>query len=79
MIKQRVGFLLVAALLGVEPASAGSASAGMYPGQSQRSIDSGYCPGTLRHHYHLSQCPHVDQAGKRLAQPAKPNGKSSGP
>jgi hypothetical protein len=78
MIKQRVGFILVAALVGVEPASAGSASSGMYPGQSQRSVDSGYCPGTLRHHYHLSQCPPSDQAEKRLAKPATPNGKAKG-
>jgi hypothetical protein len=58
MIKQciGIGFILVAALLGVEQALAGSASSGKYPGQSQRSIDSGYCPGIMRHVYHLSDC-----------------------
>jgi len=56
MIKQCIGFILVAALLGVEPAAAGSGSSGKYPGQSQRSIDSGYCPGVMRHVYHLSEC-----------------------
>jgi hypothetical protein len=56
MIKQCIGFILTAALLGVEPASAGSFSSGKYPGQSQRSADSGYCPGIVRHVYHLSDC-----------------------
>lgn len=72
MIKQGIGFILIATLLGVEPAPApaaglGSAgpgpdfggTSGKYPGQSQRSINSGYCPGVLRHVYHLSDCRHA--------------------
>jgi hypothetical protein len=71
MIKQYIGFILVAALLSVEPAAASSQSAGRMPGQSQRSIDSGYCPGTQIHVYHLSACAHYDGAGKHI--PAHPN------
>lgn len=56
MIKQCISFIMVAALVGVEQASAGSASSGKSPGQSQRSIDSGYCPGVMRHVYHLNEC-----------------------
>ena len=47
------------ALLGVEAAWAGSLSSGKMPGQSQRSIDSGYCPGSKIHVYHLSNCAHL--------------------
>jgi hypothetical protein len=59
MIKQSIGFILVAVVLGIEPASAGSFSSGKYPGQSQRSPDSGYCPGILRHVYHMSDCARI--------------------
>lgn len=61
MIKQSVAFILVAVALGIQPASAGSFSSGKYPGQSQRSPDSGYCPGILRHVYRLSDCAHIYQ------------------
>lgn len=59
MIKRSVSFLLVAVALGIEPASAGSFSSGKYPGQSQRSPDSGCCPGILRHAYHISDCARI--------------------
>jgi hypothetical protein len=72
MIKQYTGFILIAALLGAGPALASSQSAGRMPGQSQRSLDSGYCPGTQIHVYHLSACAHYDRAGKRIpAHPTK--------
>src|ERR1039458_2711932 len=47
------------ALLGVEAAWAGSLSNGKMPGQSQRSIDSGYCPGSKIHVYHVSNCARI--------------------
>jgi hypothetical protein len=73
MIKQYIGLILAAALLGAEPASASSQGAGRMPGQSQRSVDSGYCPGTQIHVYHLSACAHYDRAGKHIpAPPTKP-------
>jgi hypothetical protein len=56
MITKSVSFILVAVALSIEPASAGSFSSGKYPGQSQRSPDSGYCPGIMRHVYHISDC-----------------------
>jgi hypothetical protein len=59
LFKQCIGFILVVALLGVEAAWAGSLSNGRMPGQSQRSIDSGYCPGSKIHVYHLSNCAHL--------------------
>jgi hypothetical protein len=66
--------LPVVALLGIEPAWASSLSAGKYPGQSQRSIDSGYCPGALRHTYHLSNCPQIYPTGQHhLAHPTGSN------
>jgi hypothetical protein len=43
------------ALLGVEAAWA----SGKLPGQSQRSIDSGYCPGSKIHVYHVSNCARI--------------------
>jgi hypothetical protein len=57
MIKQSV-FILVAVALGIEPASASGMRA-KYPGQSQRSPDSGYCPGVLGHVYHISDCARI--------------------
>jgi hypothetical protein len=73
MIKQCIGFILVAALLGVKPASAGSASSGKYPGQSQRSVDSGYCPGIMRHVYHLSECRRIYQDYYQKHPEVRPN------
>ena len=51
--------ILLPALLGVEAAWAGSLSNGRMPGQSQRSLDSGYCPGSKIHVYHLRNCAHL--------------------
>lgn len=73
MIKQWFGFILVAALLGVGPASAGSAMSGKYPGQSQRSPDSGYCPGILRHVYHLGDCRRIYRDYYQQHPEARPN------
>ena len=56
MIKQCIGFILVAALLGVQPASASSGMMGKYPNKSMMSPDLGYCPGVLRHAAHISDC-----------------------
>jgi hypothetical protein len=78
MIKHATGFIILgAALWEVNPASA---QAYLGPNQakqhfqSMRSADSGYCPGTLNHVYHLSECQHYDQAEKPiLAPPTRPN------
>ena len=55
LFKQCIGFILVVALLGVEAAW----TSGKLPGQSQRSIDSGYCPGSKIHVYHVSNCARI--------------------
>lgn len=73
MTKQCIAFIVVAALLGIGPASAGSAMSGKYPGQSQRSPDSGYCPGIQRHVYHLSDCRRIYQKYYQSHPEVRPN------